>query len=234
MESENPMSPGNPHETEETRYRNGTRLCNAKKNTCCAFVVRGKTKCHYHGGATPKGPAHGAYETGKYSKFLGHGIKAKYAEAISDPTLTEYRADIALLQSRLYQLLETGESLPLWEGVAEAYNELRYALNAKDPLGLGNSLAQLDDLLKRGLADSIRWQEIYQVAEQMTKIKEREHKRLIAAQQMVSAEQFMAFIQFIIDVAQKTITDRDQLRAFSAEIDRSWNRNAQQKLTAGH
>lgn len=225
------MSSGN---QSAPRYRNGRLLCNAKNNTCGAFAMKGKTKCYNDGGATPQGPTHGAYKSGIYSNHLPSALKDRFVEAMGDPALTEYRQDIALLQTRLCQLLETGESQPLWSAASQAFKNLQSALTSGDTGAIGAALSGLHNLVNRGMADSLRWQEVYDVAECLTKVKEREHKRLVAMSQMITAEQFIGFIGFIVDVAKRTIKDQDQFRAFAAELDKSWNRDAQQGIDAGH
>lgn len=188
--------------------------------------MAGKTKCRNHGGASLSGVSHPNYKHGGYVKYLGSGMAQKMTEAMADPDLMAYRQDIALLQARLFQLLETGESLPLWDKAQETFRELNSALAKSDASAIQLHMAQLDDLLKRGLADSLRWREIYQVAEQVSRTKEREHKREAAMQQHITVEQFYALLKIVVEIAAKTIPDRDTLAAFTRAIDKQWTPTA--------
>lgn len=196
--------------------------CAASKSNgkpCSAHAVNGRRVCRVHGGMTPQpGPTHPNWKHGRRSKWIPSRLADKYAESLNDPQLTEFRQDIALLESRLYELLETGESLPLWDRARESFRALRQAMADKDGLSTAYFLGELENYINRGMADSLRWAEVYKVTEQIGKTKEREHKRLVQAQQMISAEQLLVMLGQIADAARRTITNRDELVAFSAAL----------------
>jgi hypothetical protein len=201
------------------RYRDGKLLCNARGNTCKAFAVKGREKCRFHGGATPRGPANPNFKHGKYSKYLPANIAAKYAEAKSDPELIEYTDAIALLDARCRLLLESAESRMLWADTAKAFRELEAAIRTEDQAGIRAELNALHDLVKRGYADSLRWKEIYEVIEREGRMKERAWKRLIDMEQMVSMEHVLAFVGMIMSVVTDAVKDTDTLRQISRSID---------------
>mgnify|MGYP007040718961 FL=1 len=87
-----------------------------------------------------------------------------------------------------------------------------------DPAGITFGLSTLEGLINRGMADALRWAEVYRVTEQIGKTKEREHKRLVQAQQMISAEQLLAMLGQIADAARRTITNKDELQAFATTL----------------
>lgn len=222
------MSLAAPH---EPRYRDGKLLCNAKQDTCGAFACKGRTKCRNHGGESlPAGPTHPTYIHGLRSKYIPARLAAKYGESMADPDLMAYQADIALLQSRLYELLETGESEPLWSKAQEAFQRYKAAAGRAQRAEVGSSerataaaqmseaLAQVESLINRGQIDSIRWADIYKVTEQMGRTKEREHKRLVQMQQMITAEQLLAVLGQIANAAKQTITNPAEFAAFSAAL----------------
>lgn len=217
-----------PHGPSQRRDQNGTTLCNAKGDTCNAPAVKGKTKCWNHGGATPGGVANANFKHGKYSKYLPSAeMREKLVEAMGDPNLMEYRDDVALLQARLFHLIEHGESLPLWGRAKEAYDELhKTVLGNGSPAEIGLRLKELESLLNRGLADSLRWHEVYRVTEQMGRTKERQYKREAVMQQNVTVEQFYGLLLRIADIAKTTITDGESLRAFVGAINREWPADA--------
>lgn len=192
---------------------------NRQGEPCKKYPIKGRSYCRKHGGCVPAGTSHHAYKHGNRSKYLPARLAEKYAESLNDPQLMEFRADAALLQSRLHELLETGESLPLWDLTRDAFRDLRKAMREGDSAGITAALAGLESLINRGMTDALRWADIYRVTEQMGKTKEREHRRLVQSEMMHSTEQLLAFIGKIADAANRTITKPDDLRAFQAALD---------------
>lgn len=162
-------------------------------------------------------------------------LAEKYAESLDDPQLMEFRQDAALLNSRLHELLETGESLPLWSLAQDAFNDLRKAMSEKNPFETSAALSSLSGLINRGMADALRWADIYRVTEQMGKTKEREHKRLVQSEMMHSTEQLLAMLGNIIDAANRTISKPEDLRAFQAAVNQfGLLANSERNTDTGH
>lgn len=196
--------------------------CQAHKTNgepCKSKAVTGRRVCWVHGGASPAaGPTHPNWKHGRRSKYIPARLAEKYAESLTDPQLTEYRHDIALLEARLHELLTTGESESLWNQVNGAYKAMRDAMRDRDEAGITASLVMLDSLINRGMADALRWREVYQVTDQIGKTKEREHKRLVQAGLMVSQEQLIAILGQLVNVAKATFTNQDEVRKFAAAL----------------
>lgn len=212
--------------------------CAAKRSNgqpCNAPAVGGRSVCRVHGGASvPAGPSHHRWKHGRNSKYIPARLAEKYEEALADPHLTEYRQDIALLESRLLELLATGESLPLWDKTQDAFRDMRDAMARRDAVATQSALASLENLINRGMADALRWAEVYRITEQIGKTKEREHKRMVQAQQMISAEQLLAMMGRIADAARRTITNQDELRAFAATLNAFGLVESSQPDNGGH
>lgn len=99
-----------------------------------------------------------------------------------------------------------------------AYKAMRDAMRDRDEAGITASLVMLDSLINRGMADALRWREIYQVTDQIGKTKEREHRRLVQAGLMVSQEQLIAILGQLVNVAKATFTNQDEVRKFAAAL----------------
>ena len=199
------------------------KTCGAKRSSgkgdCRSTAIMSNGRCRIHGGASPApGPTHPGWKHGRHSKYLPARLQEKYAEAMADANLTEYRDDIAMLQARLFELLETGESLPLWGKAQEAFKGYKSAERDRDVPQMAYALAQLQGIINRGLVDALRWADIYRVTEQIGKTKEREHKRLVQMSQMVTNEQLIALLGQIADVAKRTITNQTDLQAFAQAL----------------
>lgn len=83
--------------------------CGAKTRagtTCEIAPVAGRTRCRLHGGATPRGPAIGpAFKHGRYSLDRPTRLAAQYEELQADPDLTSVREEMALIHTRITEVL---------------------------------------------------------------------------------------------------------------------------------
>lgn len=203
---------------------------NRRKEPCGKPAMKGREYCAKHGGKTRIGASHPAFKHGGHSKYMPTRLAEKYRESLEDPQLMEFRADAALLQARLHELLETGESLPLWDQAQDAFKDYRKAAQRAQQAPAGSderadaaaqmteALNRLESLINRGMADSLRWQEVYRVTEQVGKTKEREHRRLVQSEMVYTAEQLLAMVGKIVDAANSTIRDTEDRRAFQAAL----------------
>lgn len=180
--------------------------------------MNGREYCRKHGGCIPIGPASGTFKHGRRSKYMPSRLAEKYVESLEDPQLMGFRQDAAMLQSRLHDLLETGESLPLWKLTRDAFRDLRTTMREGDSVGISAALASLESLINRGMTDALRWADIYRVTEQIGKTKEREYRQLVQSEMMHSTEQLLALLGKIADAANRTIRQPEDLRAFQAAL----------------
>lgn len=192
--------------------------CQAKaKSTgkqCNRSAVNGKRVCTVHGGLTPGGIASPNFKTGRYSKYLPDRLSSRYEQAVNDPQLLELNHEIALIDSRLSDLLvriDTGETGQLWQDVTKVWQ--KYRLNQDD-----ETAVQLDTLIKKGNDDYQAWNEIQDTIEQRRRLVESERKRLVEAQQYVTAVQAMTLIGNVLAIIKDNVTDRQTLQAISTGI----------------
>lgn len=181
----------------------------------------GRTVCHIHGGKTPVGIAAPTYKTGRYSKYLPDKLASRYETAVNDPTLLELNHEIALLDSRLSSLLEridTGEAGLMWGSVAKLWADLTAAIKQQDKLKQVETSLKIDTLIKQGHDDYQAWNEIQNTIEQRRKLVESERKRLVEAQQYVTAVQAMTMIGNVLAIIKDNVTDRNTLQAISQGI----------------
>jgi len=243
-DAQHPMRQTTPHA--QRNGSNGGLLCKALENTCGGYAVKGREVCRMHGGASPlSGPSHPTYKHGRRSRFIPARLAEKYGEAMADADLMEYRADIALLESRLAELLGAGESELLWKHTQDAFsnyhsNTLRARRapegsteRANAYAAAGAALETLGKLIDRGTADVMRWTDIYRVVEQMGRAKEREHKRLIQMEQMITVEQLLAVLGQIADAARSTFSNPVEVETFAAALSQ-YGVVALQPIDSGH
>lgn len=199
--------------------------CQAKaKSTgeqCQRSAVNGKRVCTVHGGLTPGGIASPNFKTGRYSKYLPDRLSSRYEQAVNDPQLLELNHEIALMDSRLSDLLariDTGETGQLWSDVTKAWVELTEAIRRQDKVKQQKTAVQLDALIKKGNDDYQAWNEIQDTIEQRRRLVESERKRLVEAQQYVTAVQAMTLIGNVLAIIKDNVTDRQTLQAISTGI----------------
>lgn len=213
---------------------------------CTRWALVGREHCPKHGGKTPIGAQHWNYQGKGRSKHVPTYLSDLHAEAEADDKLMEYRQDAVLLEARLRGLLKSGESQQLWGAAQEAFGDYKKAaLKARyaekgsvEQQQAGDQMAEalgaLESLISRGMADSLRWREIYGTLEQIGKTKEREHRRLVQAEAMISAEQFMTMLGQIALAAKQHISNQDEFKAFTNTINRFGLVNTDQLTDGGH
>lgn len=193
-------------------------------------------RCRMHGGKSPVGKSASRYKTGKYSKYLPDRLSSRYLEAVNDPELLALRDDIALIDTRLAEVLgriDTGESGHVWESVAETFNNLKVASRTGNANKATVAMRELDDLISNGLADNVIWSEIGELLEKRRRIIESERRRLIDMQQMITAENAMLLVAALVGVIREHVTDRGILNAISADIGKLTAIGDQRRIAGG-
>lgn len=180
-----------------------------------------------HGGRGPVGPASPAWRTGRYSKVIPARLAETYQRALSDGDLLVLRDDIALMDSRIGELLgrvDTGESGSAWRAVREAYERLETALVEKDMVAAQAALGDLDKISQVGMEDGAIWDEVGQALDRRERLVRSERRRMVELQQMITAEQATAMLAAVISIVREHVTDRDALRAISESMAQLANR----------
>jgi hypothetical protein len=174
-----------------------------------------------HGGKIPRGQALPQFKSGRYSKFLPARMAAKYQEAQADPELLSLRSELALLDARIAELLgrvDTGESGAIWEALQQAWALFRGARAQQDVPKMHLAVEQLDRLMDRKVADSAAWREIDEAIEQRRKLVESEQKRLVALQQVITAESALTLMGVLVDIITTHVRDQPTLAKIVADI----------------
>lgn len=201
--------------------------CTAKskqaKRRCKNHAVVGFTVCRTHGGGTPVGVASPQFKNGAHSRHhpMPARLRETYEAGLKDPSLVEMRADIALLDARLADVLtrvDTGESGAIWQALRDAQREADRATRAKDTGALQAALDDIRELIVRGHGDWAAWGDVRSIIEQRRKLSESERKREVEAKQVISSERAMALITAVIDSVERNVTDRKALTRISHDV----------------
>lgn len=198
--------------------------CGAKTRSgtpCKKPPVPGRSRCHLHGGATPRGADHPNFKHGKYSKLLPDLLAARYDEAQADPQLLEQRAEIALLDVRLTELLGGINSggKDLWKDASALYGVIAVAFVAGNATRMRDKLSELNEVIQSGISSGNAWTEIYEVVEQRRKLVESERKREVEMRQTVSITELLTMFGRIAAVARTCFGHQpDDLSRFIGEL----------------
>src|SRR3990167_2348387 len=207
------------------------RYCGAKtrKGVPCRQPALANGRCHYHGGKSLAGIASPAFKHGRYSKYLPSRLLERYQEASGDPELLALRDELSLTDARLTDILarvDTGEAGAVWQAARRALSDFRKASAAGDTKKMADHLREMESLIDQGFSDYAAWDEIGRLIEQRRRLGDSEQKRLVAMQQMITAEQAMILLAAVVDVVRQNVSDRGVLAAISAGIGRLMAANA--------
>lgn len=189
----------------------------------CKAPAMANGRCRMHGGKSLGGITSPTFKTGRYSKYIPSRLLERYHEAESDPDLLSLRAEIALTDGRLADLLQrvdTGEAKSLWEQAREANQEIQKAVSDENYGRLMIMAQQLDYLIGSGLSDYEAWAEIHTLLDQRRKLAESERKRLIEAEQVVRADKAMTLAMALLQAVKENVTDQRTLGAVQASFNR--------------
>jgi len=188
---------------------------------CHRTVKAEGLRCFLHGGKSVSGIASPNFKHGRYSKVLPAGLAERYEAALDDQEILAMRDEIALLDTRLTDLvggLTVGTSRELWKNLRTAYGELRSALAQQDPDAANIAMLTLGSAITNGSKERETWDEVYTLLEQRRKLTESEAKRLIQMQQVITAEQAMILLARVQQAIVENVTDKRALAAIAAEF----------------
>lgn len=203
----------------------GHAVCGSKKRKsiylCEKPPMQGRNRCRNHGGKSPRGIAHPSFKTGEWSKDLPSRIAPRYEQARNDPKLLELRETIAIVEARTADVLsrvDTGESGIMWKQIKTSYNAMRSAVQAGDQQEFLRLLNDMGRLINRANSDYEAWDEVKSMMTMRRRLVESENKRLVQTKQMMTAEQAMAMLSYVVSVIRKHVKDETQRANISMEI----------------
>ncbi len=193
--------------------------CNAKlrKSNPPKFCQRHPMpngRCHLHGGKSLKGPASGTYQGKGYSKYFPSKKLGKiFARSLEDPELTKLRKDLAIVETRLVDLIQSlssEQSGTLWKQLRKKQLELKRSKpNSAKATKL---LKEIGELIQRGSSDHFIWKEIGQQIELRRRLLDSETKRVLAAHQVMTAEEVKILIDAVATLIRDHVKDRQTLQ----------------------
>lgn len=188
---------------------------------CRRTAMIGKAVCMMHGGKTPTGIALPQFKHGRYSKVLPARLLERYEAAQADPDRLHLDAEIALLDTRLSEVLSdlsTEDTAARWSALRLAWAEVQQVLANPDapPLALRVALRAVDRLLSAPYASDTVWTEVQELVQARRKLVESERKHQVEAQQMIRLDAVMTLLTAMAVAVKDHVTDPLALQAISA------------------
>ena len=213
----------------------GALRCQQYKNDgsgqCGSPAVSGYHNCKWHGGKTKRQVTRemsrrdkSAIAEGRYHKNMPKEIVNSYARSLADPDLLNLTNEIALIDSRTSELIETLKDVPSPDYPA-LLKRLDKLIRDCDDEYLLSELETLREGFAGGHARDSAWDKITDAIKTRVTIADAERKRRSDMQGYLTSKQVMQLAGQLIDMATQRITDADSMRAFAKDIKR---------VTGGH
>jgi len=179
----------------------GTRQqCNATSKQsgrqCGQPAVEGGTKCRIHGGVGMPAVINPNFQTGKYSKYLPARLAERYDIARDDTELLSMREELALVDTRLVDVLSRVEQGDAPDTLALISDALR-----------GGEIERARALAAGAAGDWAVWREVQSLVRERRALVESERKRLIELRQTVTVEQVMVLIGRLSALIERYVPD---------------------------
>lgn len=176
-----------------------------------------------HGGKSLIGPSNPAWRGKGYSEVLPKRLRANYEASINDPDKLALDNQIAVIDTRLHDLIsrtDGGESGQIWRLLKEEWRNYENALRTGDVDGVTQAAGAVAELITRGHSDSYAWADVTDLIERRRKLVESERKRLVEQHKVISVEAAMVLLTQLVETVQEHVHDDDALRAISAQYRR--------------
>jgi hypothetical protein len=148
------------------------------------------------------------------------GLRQRFEEALNDPDLLSLDSDIALLATRVGELVDrvaAGEAGQDWEKLSVAWGAYRHAQRKGETSEAEALLERIGKLIAQGLDHLESWKQISSFAEARRKLAASEQKMRIERRQIVKIEEVIALQQALATAVKTHVRDQYTLTAISNE-----------------
>jgi hypothetical protein len=211
---------------------------------CKRSAVYGTDRCVRHGGGKPlqgKPRGHQNFKTGehsdmlvfkfagqiiagktpmtrRYEKFIPERLSKKYLQSVNDPEIIALNDDIALVETRIKQLIDNiDKDAPpaVWADAQDTFNQFMMFRRLNDPDKAREMLDRLEDIINNAGSEREAWDEVFTRLEQRMKLAQAEMKRRIEMQNLLNAEQAMDMVSRLlaaVNEGSEAVIDDEKLR----------------------
>ena len=190
------------------------------------YISEASGRCRKHGMNTPRGVSHHNFSHGRTTlmyQALPTRFKEAYTASLQDDDLLSLRADIALSDVRMGELvdrLDTGESGKRWGQVGVISHALLVEAGKNDVEleKIQNLATELGRLSDHATADERQWRELKSASQHRRKLVDTERQRLKDLHAYLTAEEALAIVGRIADTVIRHVEDKAALQAILEEI----------------
>lgn len=177
---------------------------------CTRGPMPGRTRCKFHGGASPRGVEHYNWRGLGLSKDLPTRLKDAFERSLTSPDQASMATELALVDARVQELLQklpSGDALEIWEAAQHGVRDLRkYLDDDKVPEALTEA-EKLEDFFKTAIGERYIWREIHEVVEQRRRIADTEVKREKVLSDNMTMAQAGVFIGAVMSSIMRHVTE---------------------------
>lgn len=188
--------------------------CGAKTRSGkpCQAPAMANGRCRMHRGKAGAGLAHYNFQgKGKYKDVIPVPLKEVFERAVeSGPEMLDLTEEIALVQSRIYQILgnlETGESATRWRELREASKVLQAARRRGDKVTVAETMEQIMNLLSDAGKEFWIWDDLFKTIGSYQSLVRDEKKRRLEMHQLISTDQAQGLLADIIMVIRANVDE---------------------------
>jgi len=221
--------------------------CTAKAkstgNQCKRSAVSNYPVCQVHGAGSPlQGrPGGRPRQSGRWSTKLPNRLKSRYIEFLNDPQLLDMDSEIALVDTRLGEIVELlvieGGDKITWELLNDYFQDAKSALEGGKTAKFEKLFEKVGNVIFRGNSEWLLWNEISGLVEMRRKLVESQRKYMIEQSYMISLEDleisrnaFANLVMEFIDTPEKRTEFVTRYRAIGDETEMRRLANAKMKL----
>lgn len=199
----------------------------------CQELATDSGRCVTHTNGNFRGVGSKNHRDLRYSKALPARLLERYEEAASDPELLSLREEVAIVETRTEEVMskfDTGESGAIWKKLNKSMLQYKTAENMLRNKNLSEesesnwtnkrdeALESMIQSVEYGVSDYAAWQEVLSLFQQRKVLVEAEQKRLIAMQQMITAESAMTMQVRILNIIKNHVNDPIALAGIASDF----------------
>lgn len=189
---------------------------------CRRWPVKGRTRCPKHGGKSPIGIAHSQFKHGKLCKYLPERLIDDFDAASKDPNLLELRQELALVDSRMMELIQMLDK----QGNTQHFQDLKLVFDQMESLRasgengqvLDNAIDRMGKCIQAGINNHAVWDDIGEQVDRRQRLTESERKRLSDTHQMISSERLMTLLAGVLKIIMEHVQDMKIRQAIRLEL----------------
>lgn len=178
--------------------RSGTRCANPS--------TEGTPFCGWHRRPAAIAARHEA--AGRYAIGMPSSMVPEYQTALQDRYLLHLRDEVAVITTRINQLLaqtEEGVNAKAWKETKQLWDRLTKAHRKDDQEAMDEVMVRLAEVIETGKRDSDIWLDVERLFEQRRKLVETEQKYLRSAGQTLTIEAAMVLLAAAINALKESV-----------------------------